>query len=126
MDAFVDTSILIDIHRGHSSALIWLQAHQELRLGITPLVWMEILIGAENKLAQKRAVIFLSRFPIIYLTQEDQEWATRQFQMYRLSHNVGLVDCLIAAPAHRLQLPLYTRNLKHFAPLLGGLAVQAY
>lgn len=35
-------------------------------------------------------------------------------------------DCLIAAPAQRLGVPLYTRNLKHFSPLLGDLAVMAY
>jgi hypothetical protein len=32
----------------------------------------------------------------------------------------------IAAPSYRLQVPLYTRSLKHFAPLLGRLAQQPY
>jgi hypothetical protein len=31
-----------------------------------------------------------------------------------------------SAPSYRLQLPLYTRNLKHFAPLLGKLAREPY
>jgi hypothetical protein len=31
-----------------------------------------------------------------------------------------------SAPSYRLQLPLYTRNLKHFAPLLGKLAQEPY
>ncbi|MEZ4670167.1 MAG: hypothetical protein R3E39_19855 [Anaerolineae bacterium] len=50
----------------------------------------------------------------------------KQLFRLRLSHNVDSFDFLIAALAHRLQLPLYTRNLKHFGPLLGGLAVVAY
>jgi len=36
------------------------------------------------------------------------------------------MDCLIAAAAFRLQVPLHTRNLKHFAPLLGELAQEPY
>ena len=55
---------------------------------------------------------------------EDLNWAMQQLRQYRLSHNVGILDCLIAAPAHRLQIPLYTRNLKHLEPLLGTLAQQ--
>ena len=43
-----------------------------------------------------------------------------------ISHNVGSIDCLIASASHRLQLPLYTMNVKHFAPLLGGLAQKPY
>ena len=37
-----------------------------------------------------------------------------------------LVDLLIAAPSQRLQLPLYTHNLKHLSPLLGTLAQKPY
>jgi hypothetical protein len=33
---------------------------------------------------------------------------------------------IIVVPSHRLQLTLYTRNLKHFAPLLGRLAQELY
>lgn len=40
--------------------------------------------------------------------------------------NVDAFDCLVAALSFRLQLPLYTRNLKYFAPLLGHLAQQPY
>lgn len=44
----------------------------------------------------------------------------------RLSQNVDMMDCLIAASVHRLGLPLYTRNLKHFLPLIGDLACKPY
>lgn len=57
---------------------------------------------------------------------DDHEWAIKQMLRYHLSHNVGAFDCLIAAPAYRLRLPLYTHNLKHFAPLLGDLARRPY
>lgn len=63
---------------------------------------------------------------MVNIVQSDTEWAMRQFQPYRLSHRGGILDCLIAALCPRLKLPLYTRNLKHFAPLLGTLAQQPY
>ena len=49
-----------------------------------------------------------------------------QHVTHRLRFGVGVLDCLIAAPAFRLQLPLYTHNLKHFTPLLGDLAQKPY
>ncbi len=69
---------------------------------------------------------FLTTFELMCLTETDQLWAMKQYQIFRLSHGVGMNDCLIAAPAQRLGVPLYTRNLKHFSPLLGDLAVTAY
>ena len=93
---------------------------------ITPPVWMEVIEGEGNKIRQQRAVKFLRQFELIYLTPEDQEWAMEQHLQFYLAYGVGFEDCLIAAPAYRLQLPLYTRNLKHFEPLLGPLAQQPY
>ncbi|NWF68509.1 MAG: hypothetical protein HXY40_05435 [Chloroflexi bacterium] len=52
----------------------------------------------------------------------DIDWAADRLADFRLSHGVEIMDCLIAAPCHRLQLPLYTHNLKHLTPLLGALA----
>ena len=51
--------------------------------------------------------------------QVDQEWAMQQMELLRLSHGVSINDCLIASVAHRLQVPLYTHNLKHMQVLLG-------
>jgi predicted nucleic acid-binding protein len=126
MDALVDTSILIDIYRRFSPAMSWLQANSGLILGITSVVWMEVLLGAQDKHAQQQLARFLANFSPVYLTQADQQWAMRKLQAYRLRDNVGINDCLIAAPCERLQLPLYTRNLKHFTPLLGTLTRQPY
>jgi len=43
-----------------------------------------------------------------------------------LSHGIGAFDCLIAAPSFRLQIPLYTLNLRHFASLLGSRVQRPY
>jgi predicted nucleic acid-binding protein len=37
-----------------------------------------------------------------------------------------MIDCLIASTAGRLGLPLFTRNLKHFVPLIDPLAQAPY
>jgi predicted nucleic acid-binding protein len=63
---------------------------------------------------------------MMYLTEDDMQWAMKQLTTFYLSHNVGMMDCLIAAPSYRLNLPLYTRNLKHISPLLDTLAHQPY
>jgi hypothetical protein len=90
------------------------------------MVWMEVLLGGRDKPSQRKALRFLTQFEMIYLVQADMDWAMQQLKAYRLSHNVGILDCLIAAPCHRLQVPLYTRNLKHFMPLLGAQVQQPY
>jgi len=126
VDGLVDTSIAIDLDRGYAPSIQWMQNNPTLLLGITPMVWMEAMLGVGNRAGQRRIAKLLQRFHIVYLIQSDMDWAMQRFPIYALSHGVGVVDCLIAAPAHRLQLPLYTRNLKHFTPLLGNLAQQPY
>lgn len=126
MDGLVDTSVLVDMLRSHAPALAWGQLNSHLKLAITPVVWLEVIAGSEDKWKQSTTRAFLSSFAIAYLTQVDFEWAMRQFPAYRLSHNVDVLDVLIASVNYRLQLPLYTRNLKHFTPLLGNLAQQPY
>ncbi|MBC8163275.1 MAG: hypothetical protein H7Z42_18860 [Roseiflexaceae bacterium] len=56
---------------------------------------------------------------MVYLTQADQDWAMQQLELLRLSHGVSINDTLIASVSHRLQVPLYTHNLKHMRVLLG-------
>jgi predicted nucleic acid-binding protein len=126
MDALLDTATLIDIYKLYPPAIAWLQANLSSQFGITSTVWMEMMLGATDKADQNRVIRFLNSFQMVFLTQTDQEWALQNLQTYRLSYGIGMNDCLIAAPSHRLQLPIYTRNLKHFTPLLGALAVQAY
>src|SRR5687767_3765529 len=115
--AFVDTTIIVDVLRQYPPALSWFQ-HQSF-LGVTPVTWMEVVYGAQNKLAQQQSTRLLSQFDIEYFQITDMDWAMQQLIKFRLSHNVGLMDCLIASVCYRLQLPLYTHNRKHVEPILG-------
>ncbi|MEP6984578.1 MAG: PIN domain-containing protein [Chloroflexota bacterium] len=123
--ALLDTSILIDILRLNSNANQWI-AKQNIQFGVTGIVHLEVLQGAIDKQDQNNGLKLLRRFESIELTPSDYHWAIEQLIHYKLSHNVGGVDCLIAAPSHRLQIPLYTMNIKHFTPILGTLAQKPY
>jgi len=120
----LDTAVLVDFLRSHPPAGAWLAGQPAL--GVSPVVWLEIIEGASDSRAQERAVKLLRHFKLVEVTSEDFDWAIRQSLRLRLSHNVGMMDCLIASTAHRLGLPLYSRNLKHFVPLLGKLAQTPY
>lgn len=120
----LDTTIVVDLLRRHQPATAWLQ--QQRDLGVTPLIWLEIIEGASSKVEQTRALRLLRRFQMVYPTSVDFDWAVQQAIRYKLSHNTGMVDCLIASVNHRLQIPLYTANLKHFGPLIGNLAQKPY
>jgi hypothetical protein len=126
IQALLDTSVVIDVLRSYPPALTWFQQRRSALLGVTPAVVLEVIYGAPNKARQKQATTSLSQFTMVYPVERDYDWAIQQLIAYRLSHNVGVVDCMIAAPAYRLQLPMYTTNMKHFQPLLGRLAVRPY
>ena len=124
--ALIETNVVVDVIRGYPPALAWLQAQNQPTLGITPIIWMEVITGGSNKIRRLRAAQFMAAFEMIYLTQADLDWAMAMQMRYELSHCVGMMDCLIASISHRLQVPLYTRNLKHLAPLVGNLAQTPY
>jgi predicted nucleic acid-binding protein len=103
-----------------------MKGHLNIQVAVTRMVYLEVIDGCKTKQKQRFALKLLSTFEFIEFSQNDFDWATEMLIQFRLSHNVGMNDCLIAAPAARLGLPLYTHNLKHFAPLLGPLAQKPY
>jgi predicted nucleic acid-binding protein len=90
------------------------------------MVRLEIIEGAENAKDQARAVELLRSFERTETLPVDCDWAIQQALRFRLSHNVDMVDCLIASTAQRLGVPLFTPNLKHFRPMIGDLAQKPY
>ncbi len=90
------------------------------------MVYMELLVGAPNLQKQREALKFLGYFIPVPLLDEEVVWAQNQLAQYHLSHNIGVLDCLIASSAYRLKLPLYTLNIKHFQPMIGELAQRPY
>lgn len=126
MDALLDTSVLVDLWRKQPSAIAWATAHRNLSIGIHVLVEMELVEGVRNNQELAQLSRLLIDYEIVFLTPSDCAWASEQHRQLRLSHGVGLLDALIASGAVRLNVPLYTLNLKHFQPLPGVKATRPY
>jgi hypothetical protein len=124
ISALLDTSVVVDLLRNYPPAQMWFGAQYDL--GLSRAVWLEVIAGAQNRRDEQRALKLLKTLPTEEISSEDGRWATDKILLVHLRLNADAFDCLIAATAHRLQVPLYTRNLKHFQPLLGSLAIQPY
>ena len=117
VDAILDTSVLVDLLRGFQPARVWFAGLGRLRAAITPVVWMETVEGATNRVKRAQTIRFLRPFRLEHPTEDDNRWAMRQLARFHLSHGVQLQDLMIASVAARLAIPLYTTNLKHFLAL---------
>ena len=124
MDAILDTTVVIHLLRRYSPALSWLSTQQTY--GISSITWMEVMQGTTNKSNQAQAKHILGQFEHVYPIVHDQQWAMDQLERFQFSHHIGMNDCLIASIAYRLNVPLYTHNLKHMKPMIGRLSVKPY
>jgi predicted nucleic acid-binding protein len=124
IDAILDSTVILHLYRKYPPAINWFNNQQ--RFGVTSIVWLEVMEGASNKANQAQCKWLLSQFEMLYLTFTDQQWAMQQLERFQFSHHIGKDDCSIAAVAYRLQLPLYTHNLKDMMPMIGNLAIKPY
>jgi predicted nucleic acid-binding protein len=122
--AMVDTTVIVHLWRRYPPATAWFNINQVF--SIASVSWMEVMVGVPNKRVQAETLKLLSGFELLYLVQSDQDWAMQQIERLRFSHSLGLNDALIASVAYRLQVPLYTHNLKDITPMIGSLAVKPY
>lgn len=122
----IDSTVAIHVLRNSSAARSWFSA-QTIQLSATPITWLEVMYGAPSKREQVRSKAFFDQCDMIHLTQSDMEWAMEQLVTFRLSHGITIMDCLIASVCHRLQIPLYTHNVRDMTILLGSsLVIQPY
>lgn len=124
LTGIVDTTVLVDLLRKHPPAITWLEGQS--RLGISAFTWMEIVFGAQNKIAQRQGLDLLRLFDVVYPSQTDIDWSMAKLLAHRLKDNAGIGDCLIASSSNQLNIPFYTHNLKHFRPLIGEFARRPY
>ena len=107
----LDTDILIDIQGGHPPALAWFTNLTELP-SVPGFVVMELIQDAQNSQQVRKALKLVAPLPIVWPTEGDCNRALSHFTAYHLSHNLGLIDSLIAACAVSLSATLCTFNLK--------------
>ena len=87
---------------------------------------MELIQDARNKLEVERALHLVEPLPVAWPTSVDCARALQDFQVLHLSHNLGLIDSLIAATTIGLGATLCTFNVKHYRNVAGLVIEQPY
>ena len=121
----LDTDVLIDIQRGHPPALAWFAGLSDVP-SVPGLVVMELIQGTHNTAELRQVQRMVTPLPVIWPSVADCQRALSDFTAYRLSHNVGLLDSLIAACAIGSSATLCTFNLKHYRPIPDLVTIQPY
>ncbi len=121
----LDTDVLIDIQREYAPALTWCATLTELP-AVPGFVVMELIQDAQNARQVRQALKLVAPLPVVWPTAADCQRALTDFIAYHLSHNLGLLDALIAACAIGLSATLCTFNVKHYRVVPGLDMVQPY
>jgi predicted nucleic acid-binding protein len=122
----LDTDVAVDLLRNHPLAVAWLQGLGRAPLGLPGLVVMELLQGCQNKAEQQRVEQFCRPYALAWPSEADCQRALQDFAAYHLSHNLGLLDALIAHTAVGLNETLATFNVKHYGVIAGLKIIQPY
>jgi len=122
----LDTSVLIDVLRGHKPAQLWVDSLAPVTPFISVITAAELVAGCRNATEQRLVERELELYETLWLDEALSQTALHWYQRFRLSHNTGFLDCLIAATATQRRLTLATLNLKHFSPLPDLLATKPY
>jgi predicted nucleic acid-binding protein len=121
----LDTDILIDVQRGHPPALEWFAQLTELPC-VSGFVVMELIQDARNKAEVEKALKLVAPLRIVWPADVDCSRALTDFSAYHLSHNLGMIDALVASCAVGQSAQLCTFNDKHYRCVPGLAIVQPY
>lgn len=115
----LDTAVLIDLQRELAGgtkrgAVAFLQAHADETPWISIVTWMEFAEGYPAE-KEESCRLFLSRFPVI-VADAAIAWRASRIarELHRQRAMIGDHDVWIAATALERDLPVVTRNLRHF------------
>ena len=122
----VDTDVMVDVMRRYEPAVVWLDSLGTEIIGIPGLVAMELLQGCRNREEQNRLVRFLRPYQRYWPTQLDCARAFDGFAEHHLSHDLGILDALIAETAVGLDTRLASFNTKHYSVVPNVKIVQPY
>lgn len=106
--AVLDTNILIDFLSGVDAAADELERHQETC--VSPITWMEVMVGAEGPDEERRLTTFLAQFARVPIDDEVAAIAVN----LRRETRIRLPDAIVWATARRIGGVLVTRNTRDF------------
>jgi predicted nucleic acid-binding protein len=121
----LDTEILIDVQRGHASALAWFASLPDPP-SVPGFVVMELVQDAQNARQVRDALRLVAPLSVVWPTTVDCQRALTDFAAFHVSQGLGLLDALIAASAVGLSASLCTFNVKHYRVIPGLVTVQPY
>jgi predicted nucleic acid-binding protein len=121
----LDTDVLIDIERGHASAVAWFDGLTDLPM-VPGFVVMELMQDAQNAKQVRDALKLVAPLAIVWPTELDCNRALSDFAAHHLAHGLGLLDSLIAACAIGHAATLCTFNVKHYKIVSGLTTEQPY
>jgi predicted nucleic acid-binding protein len=125
LSGMIDTTVLVHLYRGSTSAAAWLRTQSEL--GVSSVTQLEFIYGARGKNGLLTATKLLNAFTLVCLTDADQMWAIDRMKRLRLSLGIEINDTLIASACNRLQIPIFTHNVKDMRKLLPtSLVIEPY
>ena len=123
----VETTILVDFLRQSDAVADYLDAARIRNMLICSAVTKaELFVGARTR-AELRAIDqLLARFDLEPIVADDSVRSLNWLKKYYHSHGVGFHDCLLAAAAVRLHVPIATLNEKHFKVLPSVKVIRPY
>ena len=121
----LDTYVLIDIQRGHESAIAWFSGLTDVPR-VPGFVVMELIQDSQNTQQVHQALQLVAPLPMIWATEVDCARALSDFTAYHLSDSLGLLNALIAACAVGRGLTLCIFNVKHYRVIPNLIMAQPY
>jgi tRNA(fMet)-specific endonuclease VapC len=120
-----DSDVLIDYLNGSQPITRQVQEFiRSDRLHISAISRFELLSGAQENRRGKRARALVDSIPVLPVDREAaaQAASVRQ-RLAQIGRHIGMADSLIAGVALANNLPLFTRNRKHFEQVEGLILV---
>ena len=125
-NGIIDTDILIDTTKGREDAIAFLIEQRAVGIQISVISAMELVIGSRDKTELTQIQKFLQGSIVLPVTANASRIAYQLVESFALSHGLHMADALIGATAHEQNVPLYTKNTRHFHMIPGLVVVRPY
>jgi predicted nucleic acid-binding protein len=125
-EVVLDTKVLIDLTRSQRQATEFARSGPTGRLMLHPAAEAEVLVGARDRYELRRLVAVLDGFAGSGCNRPTSSTVLPPSGATPSPPVPGWPDCLIAATALRLGLPVVTLNDKHFRAIRGLRVIRPY
>lgn len=126
-ECFLDSSLGIDLFHGVSAARAFMDSHAgRTSLLFHAAVVAELSEGMANAKEYRAIDALLVHGTVVIPSDHDITTSLKLLRRHRPAHGVDWHDCLIAASALRLGVPVATLNDKHFRAFKGLNVVRPY